>query len=144
VLSSTIQSMEVQRASIATFKSFMAAGANAAQAQPGTSPLEEVLGLRPAAASAAPQSGSSDKAQENAPSVDAAGATQAWWGLLQEQFNTIAAATAATMQEAAASAGAPDDTSRKPASPKKSSTRAKSSAAKTAGSPRAAAGKPAA
>src|SRR5690606_15752897 len=54
VLSSTIQSMEVQRASIATFKSFMAAGANAAQAQPGTSPLEEVLGLRPAAATDVP------------------------------------------------------------------------------------------
>ena len=67
MLSSTIQGMEVQLATIATLKSFVAAAAPAAQTPP-TAASSEV----PAAA-------------------------QAWWNMLTQQFSQVAAATAASM-----------------------------------------------
>jgi hypothetical protein len=67
MLSSTIQGMEVQLATIATLKSFVAAATPAAQ-EPTAAASSEV----PAAA-------------------------QAWWNMLTQQFSQVAAATAASM-----------------------------------------------
>src|SRR5690606_12974458 len=52
MLSSTIQGLEVQRATIATLKSFAASSAAATPggAPAGPSPLEVVLGIKPASA----------------------------------------------------------------------------------------------
>jgi hypothetical protein len=71
MLGSTIQGMEVQLATIATLKSFMAAGpAGSANAQ---------------------------ATQGDAATTAAAPAAQAWWDMLQQQFGQVAAATAASM-----------------------------------------------
>lgn len=70
MLSSTIQGMEVQLATIATLKSFVAAAAPTAQ-EPAAATSSEV----PAAA-------------------------QAWWNMLTQQFSQVAAATAASMGSA--------------------------------------------
>lgn len=131
VLSNTIQGLEVQRATISTLKNFVTtASASIPSGQEGASALEALLGIRPAArtqaasaqAPAAAPAADDGKAQP----ADAAGAaepadaaaalggmfdsdkavaaTQAWWGLLQKQFDSLAAATAATMQPAAGAA----------------------------------------
>jgi hypothetical protein len=114
MLDSTIQGMEVQRATIATLRSFVdkmsSVDTSASSASGGPSPLEVVLGLKPDPAKktadkkAAPKTESGDAAQaagaESAASpfnAAAQSASQAWWGLLQQQFNNIAAATTATM-----------------------------------------------
>ncbi len=70
MLSSTIQGMEVQLATIATLKSFVAAATPTAQ-EPAAATSSEV----PAAA-------------------------QAWWNMLTQQFSQVAAATAASMGSA--------------------------------------------
>jgi hypothetical protein len=67
MLSSTIQGMEVQLATIVTLKSFVAAATPAAQEATATASSEV-----PAAA-------------------------QAWWNMLTQQFSQVAAATAASM-----------------------------------------------
>ncbi|OZI68598.1 PhaM family polyhydroxyalkanoate granule multifunctional regulatory protein [Bordetella genomosp. 1] len=124
MLSSTIQGMEVQRATISTLRSFvgsvssMQTGATPAPGDP--SPLEVALGLKPArgqapqdapAANAAGEPPEADAAAESAfqqsERVNAAAteASQAWWGLLQQQFNQIAAATAATLPQMMGEAG---------------------------------------
>jgi len=75
VLASTIQGLEVQRATVSTFKSFM----NNASAMAGQD-----------AADAASAASGFDSEQ-------AVAATQAWWELLRKQFDSLAAATAASM-----------------------------------------------
>jgi len=140
MLSSTIQGLEVQRATVSTLKSFVdtsmasmqqPAEAAEAQARPrAASSLDEVLGLKPGPAGAAPQAaqpapqapaaasagqaaeppqGEADASQasgEQAEQPDilaqAASATQGWWNLLQQQFQTLAAATAASAEGALA------------------------------------------
>jgi len=67
MLSSTIQGMEVQLATIATLKSFVAAATPRAQEPAAAAPSEV-----PAAA-------------------------QAWWNMLTQQFSQVAAASAASM-----------------------------------------------
>ncbi len=92
MLTSTIQGLEVQRATIATLKSF-AVAPHAEDAAEGPSPLEVVLGLKPSGQAKI------KSVHENAsPASDAAAASgaeqaQGWWNLLQNQFNTLAAAT---------------------------------------------------
>lgn len=136
MLSSTIQGLEVQRATVSTLRSFVAsAGAAAAPAgaqAPGQpSPLEVVLGLRPnqgapasepapparpatpppAAEAESPATAAGPDAADNAFS-GAAAAAQGWWDMLQKQFDTLAAATSAGMQSAEAmkQAAAPAET----------------------------------
>jgi hypothetical protein len=104
MLGSTIQGMEVQRATIATLRSFVGnlSSAGAAPAPGEATPLEIVLGLKPApkepgAASqpaAGPETGSSSDTAYNS---TAQAAPQMWWDLLQQQFNTMASAAAASM-----------------------------------------------
>lgn len=125
MLSSAIQGMEVQRSTITTLRSFVAGAAAG-----GPSPLEVVLGLKPApgaTSTAAASAGASSRDETpHAPSDDgsagpsdapagpdaasmadqmsqaAQSASQAWWNLLQQQFNQIATATASTMPDPAA------------------------------------------
>ena len=131
MLTSTIQGLEVQRATVATLKSFVdtglasvmqpsapEAGANEAPARsrPAQS-LDEVLGLKPSAAPeaqnpAAPQApaaASDESAATPEASTEqadvlaaAASATQGWWNLLQQQFQNLASATAASAEGALA------------------------------------------
>ena len=125
MLSSAIQGMEVQRSTITTLRSFVASAAGN-----GPSPLEIVLGLKPAQGAAKPapaSTGSSSRSEARSSStaeasaasggegstpsagVDTASmadqmsqASQAWWNLLQQQFNQIATATASSMPDPAA------------------------------------------
>lgn len=131
MLSSAIQGMEVQRSTIATLRSFVAGAAGN-----GPSPLEVVLGLKPAQGGTKPASAStgassrsetrssstaeasaSSGGEGSAPSagIDTASmadqmsqASQAWWNLLQQQFNQIATATASSMPDPAAMQAAAD------------------------------------
>ncbi|MGE4436565.1 PhaM family polyhydroxyalkanoate granule multifunctional regulatory protein [Achromobacter sp.] len=124
MLSSTIQGMEVQRSTISTLRAFVDSAANldlgTVRDSGAASPLEVVLGLKPApAAKSAPKSAPQDApaaAQPDTKASEAEGgaagaqpgmseqmgaaaqsASKAWWDLLQQQFNQIAAATAASM-----------------------------------------------
>ena len=148
MLSSTIQGMEVQRSTINTLRAFVDSAASmdlgALRDSGAASPLEVVLGLKPAPgkAKAAPsgdaardggkgpaQDHAGDAAPAEAAAQDAAppfagmseqmgaarwSASKAWWDLLQQQFGQIAAATAATMPAAAPSRWNPKPTSRRP------------------------------
>ena len=127
MLSSTIQGMEVQLATIATLKSFMAAGAPNAQGAnaqaapaswfggwpatpaqsddrpqsqpepPAQSPLQPQT--RTATESSAESQASARGASnaEQGAGTTASAAAQAWWDMLQQQFSQVAAATAASM-----------------------------------------------
>jgi len=141
VLSSTIQGLEVQRATLSTLKGFV----NNASAMAGqdAAVLASLLGVKPdkpaSAAKAATRQSRTGKsgtanAADSAPLFDsgqAVAATQAWWELLRKQFDSLAAATAASMQPdapgtagadtgatPAASAGKPATSQRKAASDK--------------------------
>ena len=126
MLSSTIQGMEVQLATIATLKSFMAAssagsanpqasstqaappswfsGWPTASAQPQSNPQTQAQPeAQPQAAAAASverdatASGAAQTTQGDAATAAAAPAAPAWWDMLQQQFGQVAAATAASM-----------------------------------------------
>lgn len=98
MLSSTIQGLEVQRATISTLKSFM--GGSPAGAR---SPLEQALGIKP---EAAPGQDKQTPDAGEAYAAQAASAAQGWWDMLQKQFDSLAAATTATLQGAEAAAEA--------------------------------------
>jgi hypothetical protein len=87
MLASAIQGLEVQRATINTLASFMNMSAS------GRAPAKAAKDGKAPDAPATPAPGAG--AMANLP----AGA-QAWWDMLQKQFNTLAAATVATMQGA--------------------------------------------
>ncbi|MFA5596890.1 MAG: PhaM family polyhydroxyalkanoate granule multifunctional regulatory protein [Pusillimonas sp.] len=128
MLSSTIQGMEVQRATIATLKAFVSPEAESGSAE-APSALEVALGLKPSGqarikpASEAPaarpagsasfssflSSASPEPAQGAAPAAPAlpgAGSADAWWGMLQQQFDSLATATAAGLKNAESVAAA--------------------------------------
>ncbi|HWL30041.1 MAG TPA: PhaM family polyhydroxyalkanoate granule multifunctional regulatory protein [Burkholderiaceae bacterium] len=128
MLSSTIQGLEVQRATIATLKSFMSAAPGAGAAFGGPSPLDVALGIKPAgeesdgkAAGRRSGAGAKAKRQEASPSggaepagkddkpasaaglaeeytANAASAAQGWWEMLQKQFDALADATTAALK----------------------------------------------
>ncbi len=126
MLQGSIQAMEVQRATIATLQSFASmGGATPSAAAPGgqqPSPLEVALGMKgssqptreqdnasdqnkqaaPPAGGDSAQSGDSSQAAAGASGAAASGAGasaphQAWWNMLQNQFNQLASAAAATL-----------------------------------------------
>lgn len=140
MLTSTIQGLEVQRATVSTLKSFVDTGL-ASVTQPSShsagtqararqaSPLDEVLGIRPTPESSGQPAGQAAAAPRQAPEeppaasagpaadaaaapdaqpdqsdilAAAASATQGWWNLLQQQFQTLASATAASAEGALA------------------------------------------
>ncbi len=139
MLSSSIQGLEVQRATLTTLRSFMDAASYGPDATPASrSPLEIVLGIRPgdgapmhsgaapstaasqpvAAASSADRPSATPAVAGGESSVTAAAAageqvmqaSQAWWNMMQQQFQQLAAATAAQ-----ASTGQPVGAADKPA-----------------------------
>lgn len=162
MLTSTIQGMEVQRSTIATLRSFVDSVSNmdksAAIAPGGPSPLEIVLGLKPApqaqakaepkpapagagaqdgAAQAGAAAGEDPAAQLNEQLGVAANASRAWWDLMQQQFTQIASATAASMPAADDSHAAAAPKAQAKAAPAAAEkTSPKPAAAKTAAAPR--------
>lgn len=124
MLTSTIQGLEVQLATIQTLKSFAAMGAGLQAAtstayspesanlsnpshssdpsrpsHPSQSPLETVLGMspKPAAASTTEPTSSESPPQGDLSNPPPA-AGQAWWNMLERQFAQIASATQAPLQ----------------------------------------------
>ncbi|MCB5362737.1 transcriptional regulator [Pusillimonas sp. CC-YST705] len=121
MLSSSIQALEVQRATLSTLKSYMGFSPESASAP---SPLDVALGIKPSGqakikpargndtAGSAPEDTSKDAAAQAAePLTEAA---QAWWNMLQQQFESLATATAASMPPQA-SPGHDDKPKAKPA-----------------------------
>jgi hypothetical protein len=120
MLSGSIQGLEVQLATVQTLRSFVAMGGTpGASATGGPSPLEVVLGLKPAPDHAAasrpaetvkppeqtePQAAPSPEAgSDKAKTTEStSAAAQAWWKMLEGQFAQLAAAT--TQANAAAQA----------------------------------------
>lgn len=104
MLSSTIQGLEVQLATVNTLRSVVAMGTGSTgDAVASPSPLEIVLGLkpRPAATSSESPTGTagSNAEEQAAPSSQATPsmeqmAAQSWWNMLENQFSQMAAATA--------------------------------------------------
>lgn len=166
MLSSTIQGLEIQRATIATLRSFVGSVSGMPSASEGeASPLEVALGLKPGRAEdnpAAPDPAAPRAAADPVPPASdrvneaAQSASQAWWDLLNQQFSQIAAATAASLpammpgmeamaqaaeaQPAAPSADKATKATKAPAAAKKAAPRktAKPDPSKPAAAPRAA------
>ncbi len=152
MLSSTIQGMEVQRSTISTLRAFVDSAANLdmgmVRDSGAASPLEVVLGLKPApakpAAPAKEAAGKAANAQGAAKADDAQpgmseqmgaaaqSASKAWWDLLQQQFNQIAAATAASMPSNPATPDASASAKGKPGSAQAAAAPAPKTAAKPA------------
>lgn len=143
MLSSTIQGMEVQRATLTTLRSFVDAASHVpGTPEDGRSPLEIVLGIRAPASEktatrrtptndaasgrsardsattgrAVPERAANDAfsaASAGWPGGDAAGAageqvkqaSQAWWDMMQQQFQQLATATAASVPGQSATGG---------------------------------------
>lgn len=89
MLTSTIQGMEVQLATINTLQQFMSAQASVSTPPNATSPSASTPSATPPGASSA-----SKEPKGAQPSTEAA---QAWWNMLTQQFGQIAAATTASM-----------------------------------------------
>lgn len=107
MLTSTIQGMEVQLATVKTLQSFVAMGQASTPDDPqAASPLEIALGLKPAPVK--PKSAGKPKEQKTDadadqsptnPTVDVQqAAAQNWWKMLEGQFAQIAAATTSAAQ----------------------------------------------
>ena len=113
MLSSTIQGMEVQLATIATLKSFMAANSAAApdktaNAQSAPSSWMSGWPSAPTPAQSEPVARPTQPEPSAPPASDAGAAAppaaaKAWWDMLQHQFSQVAAATAASMASKPAS-----------------------------------------
>lgn len=120
MLSSSIQALEVQRATIATLKSFANVPGAPADAADNPSPLEVALGIKPSgqakiktpeqvrenvAAPEAPEgaassAGASPATPSHTDPAVLADAAQGWWDMLQKQFDTLASAAMVGMQAA--------------------------------------------
>lgn len=143
MLSSTIQGLEVQRATIATLRSFVSSVPGMPQAAEGApSPLEVALGLKPAPAQAASAPAEPPESATETVNAAAQSASQAWWDMLNQQFSHLAAATAASLPTMEAMAKAAEQSMQAaPASepaPAPSAQPAAKPAAKRASAPRAA------
>lgn len=148
MLQGAIRALEVQRATLSTLRSFASLGGFGNPAAPAAgeanapSPLEVALGLRhpsapaepapDATAAAAPASEAAAAPAAGAAAftdpAQAAAAQQAWWNLLQQQFNQIASAASATFPVASTAPAAADAAPSHPApQPKPASKRASKS-----------------
>ena len=132
MLQGSIQAMEVQRATIATLQSFANMGGGAAMpSAPASSgqqpsPLEVALGMKgtrtqegaPDQSKDVPPPANDNKAQTDDAAQTAPGMAphQAWWNMLQNQFNQLASAAAATLTPttSAATSGANSADSKRP------------------------------
>ena len=146
MLTSSIQALEVQRATIATLKSFANVPGTSADGD-NPSPLEVVLGIKPsgqakiktaeplreqapaqASATASGQPGAEQAAPLHADPAAMSEAAQGWWNMLQKQFDTLAAATVAGMQasQPAAAQGETAGPAKRSAAPRKATGKASS------------------
>ena len=156
MLSSSIQALEVQRATIATLKSFANVPGASTENGPNPSPLEVALGIKPSGQAKikpaspteedpnAASDASAGAASEGAAGVQVdpaalSGAAQGWWDLMQKQFDALTTATVAGMQ--AGQADAAGSTAKKSTAARKASAKratgssgARRSAGKTAAS----------
>lgn len=128
MLGSTIQGLEVQRATIATLRAF--AGNASASSAGAPSPLDVALGLKPAAPGEEPAAASASPSM-----ADAGAASQAWWNMLQQQFNNLAAATAASMPTPEAPAPTSPKAPKAAASKPRAATTPRKTAAKSSRKP---------
>jgi hypothetical protein len=107
MLSSTIQGMEVQLATITTLQQFMSANSDIAKQSwpsPSSTPSAHSASPSPSAPAQAQASEAQVPPKEKAPSpADASNieGAQAWWNMLTQQFGQLAAATTASMAEVA-------------------------------------------
>ncbi|WP_394062601.1 PhaM family polyhydroxyalkanoate granule multifunctional regulatory protein [Alcaligenes sp. WGS1538] len=103
MLGTTIQGLEIQRSTLAALKTMSQQGGLSA----GQNPFEALMAMNPLAAAppAAPPAAQAEApAQQPAEPADspepAAGpGAQAWWTMLQQQFDAMAAATAASLRQ---------------------------------------------
>lgn len=121
MLTSTIQGLEIQRSTLSTFQSFAQSGL---AVMPG---LNEAMAQAAASVSApAPASeepSSTASSDETSASTENMGDTlaqagQAWWSLMQQQFDTLAQTTAQSMQQTQAAAASASDSASKSATNK--------------------------
>tara|TARA_R100000306_G_scaffold18884_1_gene23094 strand:- start:4756 stop:5592 length:837 start_codon:yes stop_codon:yes gene_type:complete len=134
MLTSTIQGLEVQRATISTLRSFVSPEGMSGNGD-NPSALEVALGLKPSgqakikpASAAAQDKARTQEKSDRAPHGDAdasaeamkqgadamqqgSEAAQAWWSMLQDQFNTLASATSGEASGAGADGKAGGQTS---------------------------------
>lgn len=129
MLTSTIQGMEVQLATINTLQQFMSANASASIPTNVTSPNVTSPSATPPSATPPGASSASKEPKGAQPSTEAA---QAWWNMLTQQFGQIAAATTASMGNMS---DAQTDTSMRPSkneeSVKKTTTRQRATTSST-------------
>lgn len=102
MLGTTIQGLEIQRSTLAALKSMSQQGGLPA----GQNPFEALMAMNPlAGAAAAPSTAQAEApAQQpaepaDAPEPAAGPAAQAWWTMLQQQFDAMATATAASLRQ---------------------------------------------
>lgn len=146
MLRTTVQSLEVQRNTIATLKSFggamlsTGAGQAPAHGDPASWSLPVPQPMPPTPGAAAPAAAPTPAARKRrSPRAAAAAAAAAlplnptaWWNTLQEQFTKIAATAAAEAQAAARAAAVPPAKEEAATSPGKGSRKRKSSAPQAA------------
>lgn len=95
MLSSTIQGLEIQRSTLSTLQSF---AQNSMAAMPGLAEaMNPTASSSPAPIRSAAPSKEAEVTDEATESLMQAG--QAWWGMMQQQFETIAQATTQSMQQ---------------------------------------------
>ncbi|OXR50144.1 transcriptional regulator [Pusillimonas sp. T2] len=143
MLGSTIQGLEVQRATIATLKSFVSPMATGNDDAP--SALEVALGLKPsgqAKIKPASESARADTAGAASADPSSGGSGDGWWNMLQQQFDTLASATAASMKSAESAVTAATQVATDAAKASTSSSVSSGLAAMAAASPAAATPKP--
>lgn len=105
MLGNTIQAMEIQRSTLATLRAFATSGvptdfsAGSSGQRAASEPRPEPTESRAESASGA------ESAQTDAQPY--AQAAEDWWNMVQQQFQTLAAATAATLQGTPDAADAP-------------------------------------
>lgn len=96
MLSSTIQGMEVQLATISTLQQFMAANT---KSSPTASPTEIKTESK--------KTETPSKASETPATQPSADAAQAWWNMLTQQFGQIAEVTSASLKKEQATPSKP-------------------------------------
>jgi hypothetical protein len=108
MLSSTIQGMEVQLATITTLQQFMAANRDSSTQSWPHSSATSATPSPPSASAQAAASETQSPPKANVPSPEALNAdgAQAWWNMLTQQFSQLAAATTASMAAAPGSKAA--------------------------------------
>lgn len=132
MLSSTIQGMEVQLATITTLQQFMSANRDVAKQSWPHSSVDPSAPSAPSVTAQPSVSEAQIPSTAKAPSPDASNVegAQAWWNMLTQQFGQLAAATTASLA-AAPGGNAPEAATAAHAVKKEKSAATKSAVTKT-------------